>query len=463
VFIRLLGLDMSSTTTFKFGVEGLDEYYPGVLIPGTLLVIAGHPGSGKTSMAAQLCHANALNGRRCLYVSTQETEEKFLKFMARFGFNFELLTASGYFRFLRLPLISSEDALDGVLESITSAILEFNPSIVVVDSINPMTKVIVSDARRRALLQNYFYNIAFDIKGLVVLIAEVPLGRTTIEESGDVEFVADGIIILRHELRNGLVARRMEIRKLRGAPLELSELPFTITAYNGIVALVPPRTKSSRRGEELRRYRVECKPLEEAVGEFIGGDVILVAGAPHELTWGSVLKWISRIAFESKTNMTIVSYRGSEEDVRRVLKEIKLGEPTLGDVLEKTSVTTLNPTLLSPEALFSLELEHLNKVKPGVAVVLGVDTLKHLYKLNPLLVERHLDIEREAAKDLGILLFKVAHITSIEDINWELPRSDVVIIVGDTVTGIAGGRVVAYRMSGSGKLVTSRDQLKECF
>jgi len=39
----------------------------------------------------------------------------------------------------------------------------------------------------------------------------------------------------------------------------------------------------------------------------------------------------------------------------------------------------------------------------------------------------------------------------------------VVIIVGDTVTGIAGGRVVAYRMSGSGKLVTSRDQLKECF
>jgi hypothetical protein len=78
-------------------------------------------------------------------------------------------------------------------------------------------------------------------------------------------------------------------------------------------------------------------------------------------------------------------------------------------------------------------------------------------------VERHLDIERGTAKDLGILLFKVAHITSIEDINWELPRSDVVIIVGDTVTGIAGGRVVAYRMSGSGKLVTSRDQLKECF
>ena len=454
---------MSSKTAFKFGVGGLDAYYPGVLVPGTLLVIAGHPGSGKTTMAAQLCHANALDGRRCLYVSTQETEEKFLRFMMRFNFNFEFLMASGYFKFLRLPLISSEDAVDGVLESITTAILEFNPSVLVVDSINPMTKVIANDARRRALLQNYFYNIAFDIKGVVVLIAEIPLGRATIEESGDIEFIADGIIILRHELRNGLLTRWMEVRKLRGAPIELSEAPFTIMAHNGIVALVPPITKGTWREGELRKYKVICKHLEEAIGEFTEGEVVLLAGAPHELTWGSVLEWISRIAFESKTSMSIISYRGSEDDVRIAIAEIRSKEPALGDLLEKASIITLNPALLSPEALFSIELEHISKVKPGITVVLGVDALKHIYKSNPLLVERYLDIEKKTIKDLRTLLFKVSHINSLNDISWELLRSDVVILVGDTVIGIAGGNVISYRMSGKKRLSAPRESLRECF
>jgi len=454
---------MSSKAVFKFGVEGLDVYYDGVLTPGTLLVIAGHPGSGKTTMAAQLCHANALDGRKCLYVSTQETEEKFLKFMMRFNFNFELLTASGHFRFLRLPLISSEDAVDGVLESITTAILEFNPSILVVDSINPMTKVIANDARRRALLQNYFYNIAFDIKGVVVLIAEVPLGRTTIEESGDIEFVADGIIILRHELRNGLLTRWMEVRKLRGAPIELSEAPFTITAHNGIVALVPPITRGTWGEERLRRYKVVCKPLEEAIGEFTEGEVVLLAGAPHELTWGSVLEWISRIALESKTSISIISYRGSEDDVRRAIAEIKSREPALGDLLEKAPILTLSPAFMSPEALFSLELAHVSNVKPGITVVLGADALKYIYKLNPLLVERYLDIERKTVKDVRTLLFKVYHINSVDDTSWALSRSDVVILVGDDVTGIAGGNVVSYRVSSKRRLSAPRELLRECF
>ncbi|MFN4046607.1 MAG: RAD55 family ATPase, partial [Acidilobaceae archaeon] len=74
---------------FDFGVEGLDEYYPKILSSGTLLAIAGHPGSGKTTLAAQICYSNAIKGKKCLMVSTQESEEKFLKFMKTFGFNFE--------------------------------------------------------------------------------------------------------------------------------------------------------------------------------------------------------------------------------------------------------------------------------------------------------------------------------------------------------------------------------------
>ncbi len=454
---------MSSTATFEFGVEGLDLYYPGVLTPGTLLVIAGHPGSGKTSMAAQLCHANALKGRRCLYISTQETEEKFLKFMRRFGFDFEYLTTSGLFKFSRLPLISSEEAVDSVLESITSMVLEFNPSILVVDSITPLTKVIGGDIRRRALLQNYFYNIAFDIKGVVVLIAEIPLGKTTIEEAGDVEFVADCILILRHELRNGTMSRRMEIRKLRGAPLELSEIPFTITANRGIVTLTPPKPGVEHERKPRRRFKTMCKPLEEALGELMGGEIALIAGAPYSVPLGGVIAWITRIASDSEANIAIVSYRGLEKDILEILEGIKSREPLLADVVEKVMITSLNPSVLSPEALFNLELEYLNTSKPDIAVIMGVDILKHIYKSNPLLVERYLDIERQMIKRLGALTFKIAHITSLDDISWELHRPDIVLIVGDSITGIAGGHTILYRMSGERRLLKSEELLSECF
>jgi circadian clock protein KaiC len=453
---------VSSTASFEFGIEGLDQLYPGVLTPGTLLVIAGHPGTGKTSMAAQLCYANALKGRRCLYISTQETEEKFMRFMKRFGFDFEYVTSTGHFRFSRLPLISSEEAVDSVLESITSMVLEFKPEILVVDSITPLTKVITGDVKRRALLQNYFYNIAFDIKGVVILIAEIPLGKTTIEEAGDIEFVADGIIILRHELRNGVVARRMEVRKLRGAPLEVSEVPFTITAGRGIVALAPPRYEVERRGESRRRFNTLCKPLEETIGELMGGEVVLVAGTPYSLTMGRVLEWITRIAYESKAGLTVISYRGLESDILGVLEGIKSREPELAGVVENATVASLSPAILSPEALISLELEHLSRSKPDIAVIMGVDALKHVYKLSPLLVERLLDVEKQVIRRLGILTFKISYITSLDDISWELPRSDVTIIVGDPVTGVAGGNVIARRMGG-GELVGPRELLKECF
>jgi len=454
---------VSSISTFEFGIEGLDSIYPGVLSPGTLLIIAGHPGSGKTSMAAQICYANAMKGRKCLYVSTQESEEKFLKFMKRFGFNFELLITSGYFKFSRLPLISSEEAVDSVLESITSMVLEFNPSILVIDSITPLIKVISADIKRRALLQNYFYNIAFDIKGIVILITEVPLGKTTIEEAGDVEFIADSIVILRHELRNGLLARRIEIRKFRGASLELSEIPFTIVADRGIVALVPPKPDVIQGKEVPRKFNIICKPLEETLGEFMGGEVVLVAGTPYDITLGRVLQWITRIAFEAKTNIAIISYRWSKSEILKILEDIRSREQRLADIVEEASVLPLNPATLSPEALFSLELEHLNSVKPGIAAILGVDALKHIYKVSPLLIERYLNIERQTLKKLGTLTFKIAHIISLDDIAWELPRSDVAIIVGDLVTGLAGGYVIAYKMSGEKKLIEPRELLGKCF
>jgi len=449
-----------TVSAFDFGVEGLDSYYPNVLIPGTLLVIAGHPGSGKTTLAAQLCYHNALKRRKCLYVSTQESEEKFHKFMRRFGFDFEYLTASGFFRFSRLPLISSEEALDGVLESITSMVLEFNPKILVVDSVTPMTKVASGDAKRRALIQNFFYNIAFEIGGLVVLIAEMPLGEHTIREAGDVEFVADGILILKHEIVNGMLSRRMEVRKLRGSPLDVSEIPFTITPEGGIKVLVPPRRLAEKVEEPAKRYKLACEPLDEALGSLEGGEYVLLAGLPYEVGLGRVLKWILRVAGERGARVAIVSYREPEDSVKAMVERAVEGEPRLAGV--GVRVIHVNPALLGVEAVFSQELDAITLAKPDIVVFLDVDALAHFHRVNPMLLERYLRVEKATLRNLKALAFRVSRAVTLDSVSWELPLAEA-IIYSDNPFREAEGRVTVWRASSGKKVLKLEGALEGCF
>nr|MEB3860254.1 AAA family ATPase [Desulfurococcales archaeon] len=163
------------TTEFLFGIEGLDDTYPGALSPGTLLAVAGHPGSGKTTFAGQLCYNNALRGHPCLYVTSQEQEEKFYRHMGRLGFRFDELSRKGLFRFVRLPVISAEEGTELLSDLLANELSRFRARIIVIDSITPLVKALGSDIRSRSLLQNFLYNLAFDIKGVVVAIAEIPL------------------------------------------------------------------------------------------------------------------------------------------------------------------------------------------------------------------------------------------------------------------------------------------------
>ena len=83
----------------------LDRILRDAIQPGTLLVISGHPGSGKTTLASTICYANALQGRKRLYISFQESKEKLYINMARLGLNLEEIERRGLLNHLKLPLV----------------------------------------------------------------------------------------------------------------------------------------------------------------------------------------------------------------------------------------------------------------------------------------------------------------------------------------------------------------------
>ncbi|MEM1685161.1 MAG: ATPase domain-containing protein [Acidilobaceae archaeon] len=445
-------------TIFRFGIDGLDEYYYGVLTPGTIITVAGHPGSGKTTFASQLCYSNATEGKKCLYISTQEPEEKFMKHMARLGFNFEVLLASDTFRFVRFPLISSEEALDSLLESITNLVVEFKPKIIVIDSVTPITKAIQSDIKRRAMLQNFFYNIAFDIKGAIVLVAEIPLGKEYIEEAGDVEFVADGIIILKHSIEYGLLSRRMEIRKLRGAPIEVSEVPFTIQAPEGIVVMMPP--KSLKPKYYLKYFRTLCQELDEKIGPLRSGELVLIAGPPHRLLLGSIIKWALRVARESNAKLAIITYKGVEEEVKEITETFS---KTLSLSSDNINVAILNAAILSPEALLSSEINIISKIKPDIIIHYGTETLRILYaKTYPGLFEKYKLIGKSLLRKYNVLTIEIQSITDISEVSADLNLADTVILLGENVKGLPEGKLIAYKAIEDKRYIDSLEKIEKC-
>lgn len=74
------------------GISGLDELIKGGFPKGSLIVLAGNPGTGKTIFSARFLYHGAANcGEKGIYVSFAENRENFLKNMLSLGLDFEKL------------------------------------------------------------------------------------------------------------------------------------------------------------------------------------------------------------------------------------------------------------------------------------------------------------------------------------------------------------------------------------
>jgi circadian clock protein KaiC len=209
---------MDNVKVFRTGVEGLDTLV-GELYPPYTVLVAGHPGSGKTTLAASICYFNTVKGNKCLYVTVYEEKEKFYKFMEKLGLRFKDVEEKGLFKFIRFPLTLD---VDKALEVISKVVSEEGFNIVVVDSATALVDVLKLDIEKRALLLNYFYQLPTIANGLLILIAELPYSRQTLDLAS-AEFITDAVIILKNVIEDGFAVRLMEIRKVRGKPIHIAE------------------------------------------------------------------------------------------------------------------------------------------------------------------------------------------------------------------------------------------------
>ena len=66
-------IDPGWTKHFQTGVSELDRVLGGGLVPGSVTLLAGDPGVGKSTLLLEVVHRWALSGRRALYLSGEES------------------------------------------------------------------------------------------------------------------------------------------------------------------------------------------------------------------------------------------------------------------------------------------------------------------------------------------------------------------------------------------------------
>src|SRR5258708_23772566 len=67
--VALAEVSLESTERTRTGMRELDRVLGGGIVPGSLLLVGGDPGIGKSTLLLQLARAFALDGRTRLYVS----------------------------------------------------------------------------------------------------------------------------------------------------------------------------------------------------------------------------------------------------------------------------------------------------------------------------------------------------------------------------------------------------------
>ena len=235
--------EVKATGRFPTNIPGFDALCAGGFVTGSVNLVTGGTGTGKTIFCLQFLNAAIMNGKKGLYVSFEENLEALVGDAMEFGWDFGKMQKEGKCWFITFQPVTGP----GLQAEFMHLIQEKGIEVLVIDSISVL-----------AMMYEYNY---FKMRKELYILSDIlkKLGVTTLytaeiegeasldigtggklSRDGIVEFIADSVITMHNAGIGGESDRAIRVLKMRRTKHEKGPVPLKITE-KGMEVLKPTK------------------------------------------------------------------------------------------------------------------------------------------------------------------------------------------------------------------------------
>ena len=269
------------------GVEGLDSILGGGIARGSLVIVVGEPGSGKTVLMQQICFHWAKRNRsenlkrKAIYFSTvTEPHDKLIAHTRQFGFYEASLVPD------ELEMLSLQEAMlisiDTVVETIINTVRLRRAGLVVVDGFRSLFSVAGSSQVASLALSRLSSQLnILGCTGFITYEASIDANQ-----GGEMLTTTDVVIALGAERHGSQLTRRVDIRKVRGQAQLNGLHSYEICkdgwkVYPRLEAIVTSRPPANQPFDPSLRLKLDGGEIDRLMeGGIPSGSITMLAGAP---------------------------------------------------------------------------------------------------------------------------------------------------------------------------------------
>jgi circadian clock protein KaiC len=433
------------------GVRNLDALFSGGLPSGTVTVIAGPPGAGKTILAQQICFHNASPTTRVLYFNTlSEPTAKTLRYLSQFAY-FEAEKLETEVQFVDLGKILRTEGLEETATLVMDHVKRVKPAIVVIDSF----KVFDDLAKTKEELRKFGYELA--VRLMAWQTTTFLLGEFGPEEvrTNPLFSIVDGMILMSHREQSGEQQRFIQIAKMRGTAHSRDEHTFVINTM-GIEVYAPRVTiERDNLGPKGSRCKTGISRLDDLLGDGIPrGSSLLLAGVAGTGKTVLAVEFVYRGAQMGEKGI-IFSFEETDERLRASARDLGWD---LDAELKRGMVEIVfipQPSVLVEKHLLMMR-ERIEAMKARRVVVDSVSVFLHKVKDPQIAREKVFQLASVIQNNQAVALFTTDipyGATQISRFGVEETVVDGVIVLSSTAEGLERQRYIeVYKLRNTAHL-----------
>lgn len=309
------------------GIDGLDTCLSGGLPRERNTVLMGGPGSGKTVLALQILVNGAQKfNEPGIFVAFEENSRQIVNNAGTFGWDLAKLEKQKLF-FLDAKMRpntvqAGEFDLTGMLAVIENKAREMNARRIVFDSIDVLLSLLDNPAtERQELFRLYDWLLHSGMTAIITAKSDTA-GISLNPQYSNMQFMADCVIQLSHQLSRNTSIRNLWVMKYRGSSFMENQVPVTIGNHG--MEITADITMTQTMPASNKRVSTGVKRLDTMLnGGFFRGTCILITGAPGTAKSTLAAAFVDATC-KRRERALYISFDSSSSELARNFKSVNI-------------------------------------------------------------------------------------------------------------------------------------------